>query len=152
MTSNPWSMRACLPGRRLFDAHLGHAGFDGLGHAAQLFHLVDDLAGLFDDAVGEGLDVVGPAQGIDHVADLGFFLDDQLGVAGDAGGKVGGQADGLVEGVGVQGLGAAQNRGQGFQGGADDVVVGVLLGQAPARGLHMGAQHGRFGIFGVELA
>jgi hypothetical protein len=32
-------------GRRLFDAHLGHAGFDGLGHAAQFLHLVDDLAG-----------------------------------------------------------------------------------------------------------
>jgi hypothetical protein len=37
------------PGRRLFDAHLGHAGFDGLGHAAQALNLVDDLAGLLDD-------------------------------------------------------------------------------------------------------
>jgi hypothetical protein len=41
-------------GRRLFDTQFGHAGFDGLGHAAQLFHLVDDRAGFFDDAVGQG--------------------------------------------------------------------------------------------------
>jgi hypothetical protein len=51
----------------------------------------------------------------------------------------------------VQALGAAQHRGQGFQGGADDVVVGILLGEAPARGLHVGPQHGRFGVLGVEL-
>jgi hypothetical protein len=50
----------------------------------------------------------------------------------------------------VQALGAAQHRGQGFQGGADDVVVGILLGEAPARGLHVGPQHGRFGILGIK--
>jgi hypothetical protein len=50
-----------------------------------LFHLVDDRAGFLDDAVGQGLNVIGAAQRIDGVADLGFFLDDDLGVAGDAG-------------------------------------------------------------------
>jgi hypothetical protein len=43
------------------------------------------VAGFLDDAVGQGLNVIGAAQRIDGVAHLGFFLDDDLGVAGDAG-------------------------------------------------------------------
>ena len=74
------------------------------------------LRASLDDAVGQGLNIIGSAQGIDHVADLGFFLDDDLGVAGDPGRKIGGQPHGLVKGIGVQRLGPAQSRGQGIPG------------------------------------
>ena len=123
-------------GGGLFDPQLGHAGLDGFGHAAEFLHFLDDLHGFPDDAVGQGLHVVGAAQGVHDTADLGLFLDDDLGVAGDAGGKVGGQPDGFVEGVGVQGLGAAQHRREALQGRADDVVVRVLLpsGSSPRSG------------------
>ena len=50
----------------------------------------------------------------------------------------------------MQALGAAQHRGQRFQCRADDVVVRILFGEAPARGLDVGPQHGRFGVFRVE--
>ena len=50
----------------------------------------------------------------------------------------------------MQGLGAAQHCGQGFHRGPNDIVVRVLFGQAPARGLNMGTQHGGARVFGIE--
>ena len=58
----------------------------------------------------------------------GFVLEEELRVAGDAGGEIGGQGDGLVERVGVQRLGVAERGGHGLDAGAGDVVVGVLFG------------------------
>ena len=81
---------------------------------------------------------------------MGFFLQDELRVAGDAGRKLGRQRDGFVKAVGVQALRAAKHRRHAFDGGAHNVVVRVLLGQAPAAGLAMGAQHQAFGVLGVE--
>jgi hypothetical protein len=75
----------------------------------------------------------------------------ELGVAGDAGREVGRQGDGFVEGVGVQRLGAAEGGGHRLQAGAGDVVERVLLGQAPAGGLAVGAQGHRLGFRGIEL-
>ncbi len=65
----------------------------------------------------------------------------QLGVAGDPGRELGGQREGLVEGVGVERLGAAVGGGHRLDAGAHDVVVDVLGGQRPAGGLAVGAQH-----------
>ena len=106
-------------GGRLLDAQLRHPRLDGLGHAAEFLDLLDDPGGLADDAVGQGLDVVGARERIDHAADLAFLLHDQLRVARDAGGEVGRQADGLVEGVGVQRLGAAEHGREALEGRAD---------------------------------
>ena len=50
-------------------------------------------------------------------------------------GELGGQGDGFVERVGVQGLGAAEDRRHRFDGGPHHVVVRILLGQRPAGGL-----------------
>ena len=86
------------------------------------------------------------------MADLGLFLNDDLGVAGDAGREVRWQADGLVKGVGVQRLRAAQGRREGLEGRADDVVVGVLLREAPAGGLAVGPQDGGAGVLRAEFA
>ena len=136
----------------LFDAELGHAGLDGLGHAAQLLDLIDEGLGLVDQLVGERLDVVAATERIDDVGDAGLLLDHQLGVAGDAGRGVGGQPEGLVERVGVERLGAAQHRRHGLDGGADHVVVRIHGGERHPGGLAVGAQHQRLLVLGLELA
>ena len=101
--------------------------------------------------LGQLLHHVAAGPGIDDVGDVGFFLDDELGVAGDARRELGRQRDGFVERVGVQRLRAAEHRGHRLDGGAHDVVVGVLLGQRPARGLAVGAQHQRLRVLRLEL-
>jgi len=131
--------------RRLLDAELRHARLDGAGHAAEGLDLVHDFLGLADDGACEGLDVVGASQGVHHVADLGLFLDDDLGIAGNAGREIRRQADGLVQGVGVQRLGSAQGRRERLEGCADHIVVGILLREAPAGGLAVSAQDGGAG-------
>ena len=129
------------PGGRLLDAHLGHAGFNGAGHAAQLLDFVHDFFRFADNGRRQRLHVVGAAQRIDHAADLRFLLNDDLRVAGNARRQRRGEAYRLVERIGVQRLRAAQRRGQRLQRGPDDIVVGVLLGQAPAGRLHVRAQN-----------
>ncbi len=57
----------------------------------------------------------------------------------------------LVEGIGVQRIGAAEHAGHRLDRGADDVVVRVLLGEADARGLAMHAQRQRRGILRRKL-
>ena len=62
--------------------------------------------------MGQRFDIIGPAQRIDAAGQLRFMLEDQLGVARDAGREFGRQRNGLVEGIGVQRLRAAQHGGQ----------------------------------------
>ena len=64
--------------------------------------------------------------------------------------KIGGQRHGLVEGVGVERLGAAEHRRQRLVGGPDHIVVGVLLGQRDPGGLTVGSQHERARVFRLE--
>ena len=58
--------------------------------------------------VGERLDEPRAGQGIDGVGDARLVADDLLGPQGDLGRPLGGEAEGLVEAVGVQALGAAR--------------------------------------------
>ncbi|GAA3310010.1 hypothetical protein GCM10020295_75970 [Streptomyces cinereospinus] len=116
-------------GRGLLHAQFGDAGVDGLGHAAGLFDFLDVLPGPPRQVVGQLLDVGAAAPGVDDPCGAGLLLDEQLGVAGDAGGEVGGQGEGLVEGVGVQRLGVALGGRQRLHAGAGDVVEHVLRGQ-----------------------
>ena len=60
--------------------------------------------------LGECLHHVRAAPGVRHVGDLGLLLQDQLRVAGNAGTELRRQTQGLVEGVGVQGLKNRQGR------------------------------------------
>ena len=140
-----------LSGSGLLDTELGHAGGDGLGHTTESLDLIDDLVGTLDELVGEVLDDVGTTEGIDGLADAGLLLDDELGVTGDSGGELGGETEGLIEGVGVEGLGSTHDGGHGLNGGTDDVVVGVLLGQTVAGGLAVGTEEEGLGVLGVEL-
>ena len=106
---------------------------------------------LAHELVGEPLDVVAAAPRIDDAAGAGLLLDEELRVAGDAGGEIGRQGDRLVERIGVQRLRAAVGGGQRLDGGARDVVEDVLGGEAPAAGLAVRAQRQRAGVLGREL-
>ncbi len=133
-------------GGGLLDAHLGQPRRDRLGHPAELLDLGDVAPGALGELVGEPLDVVRAAPRVGDPADPGLLLELDLGVAGDPGREIGGQGERLVEGVGVQRLGVAHGRGQRLETGPGDVVVGILGGEAPARGLRVGAQHHGFGV------
>ena len=132
--------RRLAQGRRLFDAQFGHAGLDRLGHAAEALDLVDQGRRRRGDRMGQALEVIAAAQRVDDMGDAGLLGEDQLGVAGDPHRGRRRQRHGLVKRIGVQGLGPAEHRRQRLDRRADDVVVRVLLGQADARGLAMGAQ------------
>jgi hypothetical protein len=139
-----------LLGRAGLDLELGPAAVHRLRHATHGLHLFDDGPGLVGHLLRQALHQVAAGPGVDDAGDVGLFLDDELRVARDAAAGFGGQRNGFVEAVGVQALGAAEHRRHGFDGGAHDVVVGVLLGQAPAAGLAVRAQHQALGLLGVE--
>ena len=88
-------------GRGLLDAQLRHACGHGLGHAAERLDLIDQLLRLVRERGGERLHVVGAAQRVHHAGHPGLVLQDELGVARDAGGEIGGQRHRLVQRIGV---------------------------------------------------
>ncbi len=106
--------------------------------------------GFLLDAVGGGFDEVAAGEGIDGLGDAGFVGDDLLGAEGDAGGLFGGEGEGFVVAVGVERLGAAEDGGHGLDGGAGDVVLGLLGGEGGAGGLGVEAEHPGARIFCVE--
>mmetsp|Transcript_40575 Transcript_40575/g.96083 ORF Transcript_40575/g.96083 Transcript_40575/m.96083 type:complete len:549 (-) Transcript_40575:32-1678(-) len=140
-----------LAGGALFDALLGHAGFDGLGHPAKGLHLLDHLQRLVVEVVGQGLHHVAPRPGVHNLGDAGLVLHDELGVARDACREVRGQRNRLVEGVGVERLGPAHDRGHALDRRAHDVVVRVLRLEGVAGGLGVGAEQERLLLLGVEV-
>ncbi len=73
----------------------------------------------------------------------GLLGDDLLGPQRQAGGVLGRQGQRLVEGVGVQALGAPEHPGQRLDGDADEVHLGLLGRQGDACGLGVEAQLGR---------
>mmetsp|Transcript_7682 Transcript_7682/g.12905 ORF Transcript_7682/g.12905 Transcript_7682/m.12905 type:complete len:637 (+) Transcript_7682:3-1913(+) len=138
-------------GSRLFDPELGHSTGDGLGHATEGLDLLDDLEGAGLELVGEGLHHVGSSPGVDDLGEVGLSLEDELRVSGDARRVECGQTDSFVEGVGVEGLGASENGSHGLDGGADDVVVRVLLSERPSTGLAVGAKEEGLCGLGLEV-
>ena len=118
-----------LVSRTGFDLHLGPARFNGFGHATHGFDFFDDAPGLVGHILGEFFHHVGTSPRIDHVGDVGFFLNDQLRVAGNTGREFGWQGNGFIQCIGMQRLGAAKNGCHCFDRGTYDVVVRVLLGQ-----------------------
>ncbi len=140
-------LRAC---GGLLDAQLGQPRLDGPRHPAGRLDLLDVGPGALGEVVGEAFDVVGAAPRVDHLRGAGLLLQQQLGVAGDAGGEVGGQGQRLVQGVGVQRLRVALGGGHGLDAGAGDVVVDVLRGQRPAGGLAVRTQAQRLRVLRPE--
>ena len=129
------------PRRGLLDAQLRHARRHRPGHATERLDLVDERPRRPGEARGQGLDVVRARERVHHPGDPGLLAQDELGVAGNARRRLGGQRERLVERVGVQRLRAAKGGGEGLDRGAHDVVVRVLAGKAHPRRLAMGAQH-----------
>ncbi len=129
---------------------LGQAFGDRRGHSADAFHLLDQRPGLVGQLAGQRLDIIAAAERVGDIGDAAFLGEDELGVAGDPRRGIGRQRHRLVEAVGVERLGAAQHRRHRLDRGADDVVIGVLLGEADARRLAVGAQHRRFGVGRAE--
>ena len=109
---------------------------------------MDNLPGLFYQFIGQRLDIIAAAKRIDDLGYSGFFLQHDLRVAGDPGGKVGRQRDRFIQSVGVQRLGSAQGCCHCLNGRADNIIVRILLGQRHSGGLTMGAQ--RLRTFGLR--
>ena len=132
------------------DPQFGDAVADGLRHPPVRGDLGDVCAGPLRELVGQPLHVVGATPRVDRADGAGLLLKQQLGVARDPGGEVGGQRQRLVEGIGVQRLGVPLGGGHRLDAGAGDVVERVLRGQRPPGGLRMGAQRQRFRVPGPE--
>ena len=139
-----------LAGRSLFDTHLRQTRLDGLGHAAHGFHLLDVVPSTVGNLMSERLHIIRASPRVDHAADVGFFLDVNLGVTCDTGTEVGRQGDGFVQSVGVQRLGVTQSGTHSLDAGTGHVVERVLLGERPTRGLRMGTQGQRFLVLRIE--
>ena len=86
---------------------------------------------LFSELVRQPLDIVGcRPRDRSPCAGPGLLLNEELGVAGNAGGEVRRQGKRLVKRVGVQRLGMAVSCRQRFDAGPGHVVEHVLRGQA----------------------
>jgi hypothetical protein len=133
------------------DLELGPTALHRLRHAAHRIDFFDDGPGRIGHVLRELLHHVAAGPGVDHVRDVRLFLDDELRVACDARAELARQRDGFVERVGVQALRAAEHGRHRFDGGAHDIVVRVLLGEAPAGGLAVRAQHQALGVLRLEL-
>ena len=72
--------------------------------------MVEDLLRLPFDLVGERLHVVRATQRVGDVGHVGLLGDHLLRPEGDRRRLLGGQGQGLVEGVGVERLGASEHR------------------------------------------
>ena len=100
--------------------------------------------------MGERLHHVTTSPRVDHIGDVGFFLDDELRITSNACGKLCGQRNRFVKAVGVQRLRATKDSGHRFDRGTHNVVVRVLLSQTPTAGLAVGAQNQALRVLGVE--
>ena len=127
--------------RRFLDAELGHARLDGFGHATERLDFLHELPRLVGETVRERFDVVAATERIDDVGDSRLLGEDELRVARDTRRELARQRDRLVEGVRVQALRTTEHGGERLDGGADDVVVRVVLGERHAGRLAVRAQH-----------
>ena len=120
-------------GGGFLDAQLRDAGLDRLGHAAELFDLLDMAPGLLGELGGQPLDIERAAPRIDDARGAALLLQEELRVARDARGEIGRQRQRLVERIGVQRLGVALRRRHRLDRGAHHVVEDVLRGRATSR-------------------
>lgn len=109
--------------------------FECCDSAAASVYFVDVVEGDPFELVGEGFDVVRSCEGVDGVGDAGFVCEYLLGAEGYLRGFFGWESEGFIAGVDVEGLCASEYGGECLDGGADDVVFGLLCGECDACGL-----------------
>src|SRR5215211_2989650 len=112
----------------VFDLKLHKALLDGIHRAS---HLVDTPyvgPGCFLDCISQRLDVVGAGERVRRVCQAALARQDLLGSEGDARAPLRREPECLVEGVGVQALSPAEDRGERLDRGSHDVVLGLLGG------------------------
>ena len=119
-------------------------------HTAHFLNFVDQITGFCDQACRQALHIVAARQRVNDLGDTRFFLQDKLCVSSYPRREFAREGHRLVEGIGVQRLGATKPRSQRLDRGADDVVVRILLSKRDARRLTMGAQHQRLIILWLE--
>src|SRR6267143_5152708 len=132
------------------DFPLDETCFNGAQHSAHLVDLREIGRGKGFDFVGERFASVGAGDGIDSVGDAGFVGEDLLRAQGDQRSVFGGQCEGFVQRIGVQGLAAAENGGERLNREAHDVVFRLLCGERGTGGLCVKAQHQGARILGTE--
>src|SRR6185437_8195164 len=103
------------------DFALDEACFNGAQHSTHGVNPGNVINGALFDGIGEVLDGVGAGYRIHGVGDAGFVGEDLLGAEGDEGGVFGGESEGFVEGIGVEGLAAAEDSSEGLNGDTDDI-------------------------------
>ena len=111
-------------------------------------HQLDDR-GL--EVVGQRLHDVGAGERVDGLGHVGLVGDDLLGAQRQPGRLGRRQRDGLVEGVGVQALGAAEDGAEALQRNPDQVDLGLLRGELDAGRLGVEAQRLALRVLGAEV-
>ena len=103
-----------------------HGGGDGLVERGAGLQGLHDVPGGRGEVVGEPLDRPGAAGGVGDGADVRLVGQQRHLVAGDAAAEGVGAAEGPVEGLHGDGVGAADRRGEGGDRGAEHVDPGVV--------------------------
>ena len=113
---------------RPFDLCLLKTLLDGGHSAALVLNLLHELHHRGFNIIGHGLHDVGPGEGVNCLGHVRLIGDDLLSAQRQARRLLARQGKCLVEGVGVQRLGASQNRAQALQSDAHHVDLGLLCG------------------------
>src|SRR6185369_12866051 len=115
--------------RRFLYLTLRESRLDRLDHAAESVDLVKVIKAAIDHLLGERLKIPAATERVDSINNTGLLRDDLLGPQGDQSGLVGGQSQGLVIRICVQGLRTAEYAGQSLDRNPSDVVERLLDGQ-----------------------
>lgn len=85
-----------------FDLQFGQIVFYCFGYIVYFFDFFDQGLCFFCKFVGQVFDIIGFCQWIDDFGDVGFFLQDQLGIMGDMCVEFGWQCNCFVECIGME--------------------------------------------------
>lgn len=124
--------------------------FESCDCASASVYFVDVVEGDLLESVGEGFDIVRSCEGIDRVRDAGFVCEYLLGAKGYLRGFFGWEPERFIARVDMERLGASEYGGERLDGGADDVVFGLLRGESDPCGLGVESQAAGTRVPGVE--
>ena len=126
---------------------MGKTFLNGRDHSSHFVDHPDVFAGSGFEIEGESLEEVAASEGIGNRGHSGLIRYDLLGTEGECGGVLTGQRPGFIEGVGMEGLGASEDGGEGLEGGANHIIIWLLPGERTAGGLGVEAEFQAAGVF-----